>query len=186
MKILMRQTATAAIALAIGFAAVPADAQSLEDALASAYRSNPELLAQRSALRAVDEQVPRALSQWRPTVQVTGNAGPARDFNAVTTTSYGAGGSSDRVTTNNERVRRQATATRAWSVRFWLTCVVLPWCRPSMMSPFRTMAHGFPSHASCAHSPKASQCRHSRRGPSLGWYTPPPSRRTPLAGHSPN
>jgi len=111
MKILMRQTATAAIALAIGFAAVPADAQSLEDALASAYRSNPELLAQRSALRAVDEQVPRALSQWRPTVQVTGNAGPARDFNAVTTTSYGAGGSSDRVTTNNERVRRQATAT---------------------------------------------------------------------------
>lgn len=110
MNFLMRTTATAALALAVGLAWTPLHAQSLEDALASAYKGNPELLAQRAALRAVDEQVPRAMSQWRPTVQITGNAGPARDFNAVTTTNYGARGSSDRATIDNQRTRQQQTA----------------------------------------------------------------------------
>ena len=94
----MRHTATAAIALAVGLSVTPAAAQSLEEALASAYRSNPELLAQRAALRAVDEQVPRALSQWRPTVQVSGNAGMARDYNQTTTTVFGPAGSREEVT----------------------------------------------------------------------------------------
>ncbi|MBI3507014.1 MAG: TolC family outer membrane protein [Proteobacteria bacterium] len=107
----LRHTATAAIALAIGFAGAPAGAQTLEDALASTYKSNPELLAQRAALRAVDEQVPRALSQWRPTVQVTGNAGPARDYNATTSTVYGANQSRDRQTIENQRVRQQGLAS---------------------------------------------------------------------------
>jgi len=107
----MRHTATAAIALAIGLSVTPAAAQSLEEALASAYRSNPELLAQRAALRAVDEQVPRAMSQWRPTVQVTGNTGFARDYNATTTTVFNGDGTSDRQTANNQRVRRPYTAT---------------------------------------------------------------------------
>ena len=47
----------------------------LEEALIAAYTSNPTLLAQRAALRATDEQVPQALSGWRPTVTVTGEMG---------------------------------------------------------------------------------------------------------------
>ncbi len=47
-----------------------AGAQSLEEALVSAYLTNPQLEAQRAALRATDELVPQALSDWRPTVAV--------------------------------------------------------------------------------------------------------------------
>jgi outer membrane protein len=46
--------------------------QSLEDALIMAYHSNPTLLAQRAQVRAIDEQVPQALSNWRPTVSFSG------------------------------------------------------------------------------------------------------------------
>lgn len=52
-----------------------ASAESLVDALAKAYETNPQLLSQRAALRATDEQVPQALSGWRPTVTVSGSAG---------------------------------------------------------------------------------------------------------------
>src|SRR3954469_14703042 len=52
-----------------------APAQTLTEALAYAYRNNPQLLAQRAALRATDENVPQALSGWRPTVTVTGQSG---------------------------------------------------------------------------------------------------------------
>lgn len=55
-----------------------ASGQTLEEALAIAYASNPTLLAQRAAVRAVDEQVPEALSNWRPTVTVTGEVGRER------------------------------------------------------------------------------------------------------------
>jgi outer membrane protein len=40
-------------------------AQSLTEALAEAYRTNPQLLAQRALLRATDEMVPQALANWR-------------------------------------------------------------------------------------------------------------------------
>jgi outer membrane protein len=40
----------------------PATAQTLEQAMASAYRTNTALLAQRASLRATDENVPQALS----------------------------------------------------------------------------------------------------------------------------
>jgi outer membrane protein len=52
-----------------------ARAESIEEALASAYASNPQLEAQRAAQRATDELVPQALSAWKPTVSV--NAGYA-------------------------------------------------------------------------------------------------------------
>jgi outer membrane protein len=108
---LFHTSAAATVALAIGFGAmVGARAQTLEEALSNAYRSNPEILAQRAGLRAIDEQVPRALSQWRPTVTASGNAGPARDFNASTATVYGANGVSDRSTTTTERRRTQTAA----------------------------------------------------------------------------
>jgi TolC family type I secretion outer membrane protein len=54
-----------------------AGAQSLTDALAEAYRTNPQLLAQRALLRATDEMVPQAFANWRPTVAFTGQTGYA-------------------------------------------------------------------------------------------------------------
>jgi len=45
-----------------------AEPMTLEAALAAAYLSNPQLEAQRAALRATDEEVAKALSGWRPSV----------------------------------------------------------------------------------------------------------------------
>lgn len=56
-------------------AAAPAAAETLEEVLASTYTSNPNLLARRAKLRATDEGVPQALSNWRPTVSLTGSVG---------------------------------------------------------------------------------------------------------------
>ena len=52
-----------------------ANAQTIEDTLTIAYRNNPTLLGQRAKLRATDEGVPQALSDWRPSVEITGSAG---------------------------------------------------------------------------------------------------------------
>src|ERR1700756_4821178 len=60
--------------IAILVAAAP-QAQTLTQALAEAYNTNPQLLAQRALLRATDELVPQALSFWRPTVNFTGQIG---------------------------------------------------------------------------------------------------------------
>ncbi|WP_035690667.1 TolC family outer membrane protein [Azospirillum halopraeferens] len=66
-----RWLATALLAgAAFGFSAA-AGAQSLEQALAQAYATNPALAAQRAQLRAVDETVAQALSGYRPSVQAT-------------------------------------------------------------------------------------------------------------------
>src|SRR6516225_316266 len=62
-------------------------AQTLTQALADTYNTNPQLLAQRALLRATDEQVPQALANWRPTVNFTGQVGGARA--AVTRPSTG-------------------------------------------------------------------------------------------------
>ena len=53
----------------------PVSAQTLTEALAYTYNTNPQLLAQRALLRQTDEGVPQALSNWRPTVTFTGEAG---------------------------------------------------------------------------------------------------------------
>ncbi|WP_316978748.1 TolC family outer membrane protein [Shumkonia mesophila] len=63
------------LAIAFGFHVAGASAQTLEEALAAAYDNNPSLAAARAALRATDEQVPQALSGWRPTVSVNGSYG---------------------------------------------------------------------------------------------------------------
>src|SRR5215475_15117624 len=70
---LAKRTALAAIITA--FSATAAQAQTLTQALTEAYNTNPQLLAQRALLRATDEQVPQALSFWRPTVNFTGQVG---------------------------------------------------------------------------------------------------------------
>ena len=50
-------------------------AETLEDALVAAYTSNAALQAQRAQLRATDELVPQAHSNWRPVVKLTGDVG---------------------------------------------------------------------------------------------------------------
>jgi outer membrane protein len=47
----------------------------LSEALGAAYENNPQLTGERAHLRSVDENVPTALSGWRPTVTVTGSYG---------------------------------------------------------------------------------------------------------------
>ncbi len=59
-------------------------AQTLQEALAGAYTSNPALQAARAKLRAVDENVPQALSGWRPTVVLQGAAGHADGTSRLT------------------------------------------------------------------------------------------------------
>src|SRR5262249_39896503 len=71
-------TAVLAVTTMLAGAGV-ARAEFIEDALGDAYRTNPQLAAQRAVLRAVDETVPQALANWRPTVTVTGQAGVAHD-----------------------------------------------------------------------------------------------------------
>jgi outer membrane protein len=53
----------------------PVRADTLTDAMASAYLSNPVLQGERARQRATDEQVPQALSGWRPTVVLRGEGG---------------------------------------------------------------------------------------------------------------
>jgi outer membrane protein len=67
-----------ATGLAAGLTGGPAAGQSLDESLAAAYSTNPTLRAARAQLRAINEGVPQALSNWRPTVTVTGSAGKQR------------------------------------------------------------------------------------------------------------
>ena len=50
-------------------------------ALMAAYQSNPSLLAKRAGLRAADEQVPAAFSNWRPDVSLTADLGYVDSLN---------------------------------------------------------------------------------------------------------
>src|SRR5258707_14532328 len=63
----------ALIALAVWCgAAAPLSAQTLDEALGAAYLSNPQLRSAPAQLRATDEQIPQALSGWRPTIPFHG------------------------------------------------------------------------------------------------------------------
>jgi outer membrane protein len=53
----------------------PAVADTMEAALVRAYRNNPQLNAQRAQVRSTDENVPQALSTYRPKVALTASAG---------------------------------------------------------------------------------------------------------------
>ena len=75
--------AAGAVAAMLGMTAVPAAAQSLIDALAAAYNTNPDLGAQRARLRATDELVAQALSNWRPQVRLQGDIGKQYFDNSV-------------------------------------------------------------------------------------------------------
>jgi len=70
--------ATGLAACLAALASAPAAAQSLTETLAMTYEANPSLLAARAELRAVNEGVPQELSNWRPSVSISGAAGLQR------------------------------------------------------------------------------------------------------------
>ncbi len=78
-----------AVGVALATALFPpgAAAETLHEALVSAYQNNPTLLAERAQLRATDEGVASALSGWRPTVQIDGDVG----FSETETTTESSG-----------------------------------------------------------------------------------------------
>ncbi len=81
----LRGTMLLSVALA-ALAPASGRTQSLQEALAAAYANNPTLLAARAQQRAVDENVPQALSGWRPTVVLSGAAGYTNSTNRLQTT----------------------------------------------------------------------------------------------------
>jgi len=64
----------AVVAIVTGISA-PAWADTLQEAIALAYRTNPSLLAQRASQRALDESVVQARAGLRPTIDVSGDVG---------------------------------------------------------------------------------------------------------------
>ncbi len=79
--------AAAAIAALTATGSHRAGAQTLAEALADAYATNPTLGAARAELRAVNEGVPQALANWRPSVSVTSSLGKGRIDTETSTTS---------------------------------------------------------------------------------------------------
>jgi len=67
--------AAAAVLLLTFVDPAPALADTIEAALVRAYQNNPQLNAQRATVRSTDENVPQALSGYRPKVALTASAG---------------------------------------------------------------------------------------------------------------
>lgn len=82
---------TVASVIAVTMPVSLVNAETLRDTLASTYQNNPSLLAERANVRGVDENVPQALSGWRPEVYATGEL--AAQHNSSNT--LGAGGNKD-------------------------------------------------------------------------------------------
>jgi outer membrane protein len=85
-------------AVALSATAPAALADSIETALVQAYQNNPQVNAQRALVRATDENVPQALSGYRPRISATATYGA--QYIDSKTTSTTAGGAS--VTTNQQ------------------------------------------------------------------------------------
>src|SRR5712691_10552991 len=82
-------TTAAAVVLLIAYGGpMPALADTIEAALVRAYQNNPQLNAQRAQVRSIDENVPQALSGYRPRVAVTASTG--YQYNDTNTTAGGS------------------------------------------------------------------------------------------------
>ncbi|MDE8346904.1 MAG: TolC family outer membrane protein [Acidocella sp.] len=88
-------------------AALAAPPTTLTQALAEAYANNATLQQQRASLRVTDEQVPTALSGWRPTVQITGTAGHISGTESLPATVF------DPNTQSNVRVKQKLSQSRS-------------------------------------------------------------------------
>src|SRR5271154_627370 len=80
--------AAAAALFLMQTAVTPARADTMEAALLRSYRNNPQLNAQRASVRSTDENVPIALSGYRPKVALTATAG--YQYTDTNTTSGGS------------------------------------------------------------------------------------------------
>src|SRR5258705_12759063 len=80
--------AAVAVLLMMSIGPSPVLADTIEAALVRAYQINPQLNAQRASVRATDENVPQALSGYRPRVAITGSDG--YQYTDTNTTSGGS------------------------------------------------------------------------------------------------
>lgn len=87
-----RVSVAALVAVFASFNPAPVSAETLRDALAAAYIYSPKIDAERARLRATDEDVARAESTWRPTIQ--GSADVGHSYTTLKPSSS-LGGSSD-------------------------------------------------------------------------------------------
>src|SRR5262245_53430756 len=94
-------------ATALLLAGLPADAETLEQALVQAYQNNPQLNAQRAAARATDENVAIALGGYRPRLNATSSLAEVYLENVAK-----AGGSSARTAGENAVTTLGATAVQ--------------------------------------------------------------------------
>ena len=94
----------------LALAPMARSADTLEWALIQAYQNNPQLNAQRAALRATDENVPQALSGYRPRVSVIGQRRRAVPRRRLTKTARPAGRAASTPATSGNIRRAAATA----------------------------------------------------------------------------
>src|SRR5271163_3275006 len=92
---------------------VAAAADTLEWALVQAYQNNPSLNAQRASLRATDENVPQALSGYRPKLSVTAGGG-YNNNNAVQV--FPIGGATTQVPFSQTFYSRTVGATGSYTL----------------------------------------------------------------------
>jgi len=92
----------------------PASAETLGDAIALAYQTNPTLQGQRASQRALDESVVQARTGYRPTVSVSADVGYADgDGDGDSGRSSGAGVTVSQPLYTGGRVGSQISAARA-------------------------------------------------------------------------
>lgn len=91
----------------LGAGSASSSAETMEDALARAYQNSPKLNAQRAQVRSIDENVPQALSGYRPKVTLTGSAG----YRYLDTLSRSSGSATTWVQTDYRDVPRSAALT---------------------------------------------------------------------------
>ena len=112
-----RAVSCAALLTAAGLAlATPVSAETISSALSRAYGYNPDLNSVRAGGRATDENLPGALSGYRPTITATGDVGRSwLETNA-------ASGTSSRAATSPYGGGLSVTQNRANGAR----CPILP------------------------------------------------------------
>jgi len=101
--------AAVSVLLAAFAGPMPALADTIEAALVRAYQNNPQLNAQRAQVRSTDENVPQALSGYRPKVSVTGSVG--YQYTDTNTTAGGSPTTIVRTETHGANAPRSASVT---------------------------------------------------------------------------
>lgn len=74
-----RRTIAPALFAALAMAATPAAADTLREALAKTYATNPDLAAEQSRVRRIDEDVAQANAMWRPSLSIEGEYENSRE-----------------------------------------------------------------------------------------------------------